>query len=633
MSEIQRRSRCCQAAVRRVFRIAPGNDVVECRTCGLQYAEVYPPVETTDEGIYDLEYFRPDFEIQEQRGHVFEALLSELEGVLGRGPGRLLDIGAGDGALMRAAISRGWTAEGTDISSAMVGQLRSESHLNVHLGVVEEIDLPERGFDAIVLNHVLEHVEDPVRTLATVRRLLTEDGVVRVEVPNLASLSSRVKNFQSRWKLKKNPWKHYSTQHHFWYFTPRTLASTFERAGLDIVDVRAPARQWGEPAPWMRLVSPVVDRMRLGGHLVVYGRPSRPPSPRRIALVRPRGLGDVVLSTAMIDALRRAYPHTPIDYLSEAASRTFLEIDDRIDRIFLLGGPSRDEGRIRWGGRLAAVRWLREGGTDLVLDSFSNPATAIITGLSGAARRVGWKRGVRGVAYNVRVPRFHGDPATDARFAVERMLDFLRDAGIRWEGEARANAPTTPEDREFARAALTDLGYETAAPFGAVLPGGSWESKRWTVEGFAAAGEAMALRFGSPTLVIWGPPEEEDARAIAEALGDRGRLAPASTLRQMGALLGTPALLVAPDCLGRHLSIVQGVPTVAVFGSTDPLGWTPTSGPHRAVAGRPEDGYESLRDLPVEIVVGEIDGLIREWDLDRPPVRAIRSVSRRPPGA
>lgn len=266
-------SRCCGAPVRRVFRIAPGNDVVECTACGLQYAEVYPAIDAADREIYGAEYFRPEVEKQGYRLRLFGEMMAELEERLGRAPGRLLDVGAGDGAILRAAIERGWTAEGTDISSTMVRHLADELGLTMHLGVVEEIDLPAHAYDAVVMNHVLEHVENPLRTLARVRELLAPGGLVRVEVPNLGSLSSRFKNFQSRWHLKRKPWKHYSTNHHFWFFTPRTLASTAERAGLRVVEVRAPVKQWGDIGWGTRLLNPLVNRARLGGHLAIYATP------------------------------------------------------------------------------------------------------------------------------------------------------------------------------------------------------------------------------------------------------------------------------------------------------------------------------------------------------------------------
>jgi ADP-heptose:LPS heptosyltransferase len=337
---------------------------------------------------------------------------------------------------------------------------------------------------------------------------------------------------------------------------------------------------------------------------------------RRALVVRPRGLGDIVLSTAVVDAIGRAYPEVSVDYLSERSARALLECDDRLSRIFLIGPRGEDDGRIRTGGTLAAIRWIREGRPDLVVDLFCNPRTALLTALSGAPFRIGLDKRLRRLSYNVRVPRFRRGPEPDRRYALETQLDFLRGAGIRWPGEAMPNAPVRPDDAAFADEALVELGLPADGRFGAVLPGGSWESKRWSVEGFVAAGRRLAERFGNPTLVVWGPPERDDAERIADALGDRGRLAPPTTLRQMAALLGRPALLVATDCLGRHFAIVQGVSTVGLFGTTDPWGWTPAGNAHRNVRGGHREGLASLRELPAAPVLEQIDQLLESGNLD-----------------
>jgi ADP-heptose:LPS heptosyltransferase len=232
---------------------------------------------------------------------------------------------------------------------------------------------------------------------------------------------------------------------------------------------------------------------------------------------------------------------------------------------------------------------------------------------------VGYDRRIRRFAYNVRVSRFHGDAASDRRWAGEMQLDLLRDAGIRWAGEARHGVALTYEDRRSAEEALRALGYADGARVGAVLPGGSWESKRWSTEGFAAAGRELARRTGQPALVVWGPPERRPAEEIAEALGREGRLAPPTTLREMAALIGRVRPLVATDCLGRHLALVQDVPTLGIFGSTNPKDWTPPSGVHRAV--RAEPGT-ALRDLPPDVAVAELAALFESGLLDTSSVGA-----------
>ena len=344
-------------------------------------------------------------------------------------------------------------------------------------------------------------------------------------------------------------------------------------------------------------------------------------APRRVVVLRPRGLGDIVLSSAVLDALKRAYPHAGIDYVAEAPARALLEPDGRVDGLFLLGKTpaGQQPARPRTGRTRALLGWLRERRPDLLLDLFSNPHTALVSALSGAPWRVGYDRKLRRFVYNVRVPRFRGDPRNDPRWAGEMQLDFLRDAGIHWEGEATAGVALCDDDRRFAEDVLSTLGYPKGARFGAVLPGGSWETKRWSTGGFIAAGKEIARQRGVPALVLWGPPERDDAAAIAAGLGEAGRLAPPTTLRQMAALIARVALLVAPDCLGRHLAIVQGVPTVGVFGSTNPKDWTPPTGSHRAV--RAPEGT-SLRELPADLVVAEVRALLQRGLLDTPSVRA-----------
>ncbi|HMB70419.1 MAG TPA: glycosyltransferase family 9 protein [bacterium] len=341
--------------------------------------------------------------------------------------------------------------------------------------------------------------------------------------------------------------------------------------------------------------------------------------PRRVLVLRPRGLGDVVLSTAVVDALKRAWPAVPVDYLSERPSGDLLRGDDRLDRIFLLGPGPDDDGRVTGGGTMDAVRWIRAGRPDLVLDLFSNPKTALLTALSGARYRAGLNKRPRRLAYNLRVPRFRGRPEDDHRYAQDVQLDFLRAAGVRWPGEARARIALADEERAFAADVLRDLGYSPDARFGAVLPGGSWESKRWSVAGYAATAADVARRLGRPTLVLWGPPERDDARAIAAELGDSGRLAPPTSLRQMAAVLAGASILISPDCLGRHFGVVLGVPTVGVFGSTDPRDWTPREGPHRTVRGGPDEGFASLRDLPAEPVIVAARNLLDEVDARQGP--------------
>jgi 2-polyprenyl-3-methyl-5-hydroxy-6-metoxy-1,4-benzoquinol methylase len=260
---------CGSMPVRLVFAIEGGGRVVACQNCGLQFAEEYPTYEEADSDIYAYEYFSPAIAKNIERERIFTALVGELERIV-NGAGRLLDVGAGEGTLLRTAAARGWDAVGTEISSAMVEHVHGESGITMHHGAIEDVALPPGSFDAVVLNHVLEHVKHPRTTLERIAVLLRPGGVARIEVPNVASLSSRLKNVQSRLRLKRDPWKHYSTGHHFWFFTPATLRRTIESAGLHILRLESPARRWGREQLIDQAVNTLYNRNGWGGHIVAH---------------------------------------------------------------------------------------------------------------------------------------------------------------------------------------------------------------------------------------------------------------------------------------------------------------------------------------------------------------------------
>lgn len=251
-----------------------GDSVLQCLSCAIQFAEAYPQIEAADTMIYGDSYFAEAIEKRRSRERIFTELLGDVESVIGR-KGRLLDVGCGEGMLLEVAAGSAWDAEGTEISSAMIRYAREERGLNVHHGILEDVPLTPGSYDAIILNHVLEHVKNPRSTLSCVSELLSPSGVVRIEVPNLASFSSRVRNVQRKLRLKKNPWKHYSTSHHFWFFKPQTLAATIEAAGMSILSVSAPAVQWGKKSIFANAANKLYTRTLWGGHLVAFARNHR----------------------------------------------------------------------------------------------------------------------------------------------------------------------------------------------------------------------------------------------------------------------------------------------------------------------------------------------------------------------
>jgi 2-polyprenyl-3-methyl-5-hydroxy-6-metoxy-1,4-benzoquinol methylase len=139
-----------------------------------------------------------------------------------RPPGRMLDVGCGNGELARAFARRGWRVAGVEPARAAAARARAAG-VEVHQGTLEDAPWGAASFDAVVFNHSLEHLPDPAGSLRQAAGLLREGGMVAVAVPNFACWQRRV--FGSRWFQLDLP-------RHLQHLDAPTLAALLTRAGL-----------------------------------------------------------------------------------------------------------------------------------------------------------------------------------------------------------------------------------------------------------------------------------------------------------------------------------------------------------------------------------------------------------------
>jgi 2-polyprenyl-3-methyl-5-hydroxy-6-metoxy-1,4-benzoquinol methylase len=131
-------------------------------------------------------------------------------------PGRLLEIGCGNGRRLARLAALGWTVEGQEVDEKAWSAARAKYAFQVHLGELETLDLATNSFDAVVMNHVIEHVNAPAELLAEARRLLKPGGVLIVVTPNAESQEHSI--FGPSWFSLDPP-------RHLQLFTSRALAS------------------------------------------------------------------------------------------------------------------------------------------------------------------------------------------------------------------------------------------------------------------------------------------------------------------------------------------------------------------------------------------------------------------------
>ena len=296
----------------------------------------------------------------------------------------------------------------------------------------------------------------------------------------------------------------------------------------------------------------------------------------RILVTRLRFLGDIVMTTPVVEALKERYPGSQIYYLAGSAYADVLEENPFLEGIIRMG-----EGAASYAG---TVRRLRSMNFTAALDLFYTPATANLLLFSGIPVRIGGGRRCRKLLYTMTwKPPVDGGSAVKQHMYPLRMLDVQR-------GDGMPRVYLSVRETEWGRSRLAEAcgGESTVRGAIAIHPGGSWPSKRWPPSRFGELARRLIFS-GRKVILLTGPGEESivnEVRSTAAA----AVVAPTMGIRETASLIKACDALVADDGGILHLSVALGLPTVGIFGPTEPEIWFPYEGkgPFEVAGGREE---------------------------------------------
>lgn len=200
-------------------------EVCACKDCGTAFTAPRPEDFTA--------YYGPNY--YAFRGVELTPLERARLGLIARGPyrpiarrppGRMLDVGCGAGRLAGAFRRLGWEVAGIEPSASGAEAARA-GHMQVHLGTLDDaLPWTRATFDAIIFNHSLEHIADPVAALRRAATLCRPGGLIGVTVPNFDSWQRRL--FGEHWLQLEVP-------RHLTHFTRTSLAEAAQQAALRVV--------------------------------------------------------------------------------------------------------------------------------------------------------------------------------------------------------------------------------------------------------------------------------------------------------------------------------------------------------------------------------------------------------------
>ena len=267
-------------------------------------------------------------------------------------------------------------------------------------------------------------------------------------------------------------------------------------------------------------------------------------------------IGDAVLSTAVIQPLRKHFPDAHITFLVGPRAVELLATEPNIDATRVYDNRGEHAG---WKGRLRLIKTLRRDKFDLVVN-LRDSLTARCIG----AEHWGMVRG------------------ESNRHAVTRYLEVLQKHGIDTT-DAYPHLQLTEDEQATVHRFLTEAGITSERLLIGIHPGGNWVYKLWDVEKYASVANALCKEQNAAILLFAGPNERALQTQVSEIMDISPLLVKTENLRHLAALISVCDAYIGNDTGPMHIASAVDTPVVALFGSTNHIRSGPYGDKHTIV--------------------------------------------------
>jgi predicted lipopolysaccharide heptosyltransferase III len=342
----------------------------------------------------------------------------------------------------------------------------------------------------------------------------------------------------------------------------------------------------------------------------------------RVLVIRLRSIGDTVLSTPSLFALKRFLPHASIDVLLEDWVAPVLDGFPHVDNVITLERKSTS-------ARARVARQLRANRYDVVYNLHGGTTATLLARATGAKHRVGSETYQYARLHNHLSPSSSSLWGRDKTHSVEQQLALLGWTGVPVSDRPPTELTVTEEAAASITARLQSAGIPGSlddAPFAVIHPAAAFATKQWAAENFARVADELAGH-GFRVIVITAPNEMNVAAQLQQ-----NTAAPLVTfadleLPQITALLARARLFVGNDSGIAHIAAAVKAPSVVIFGSSNTAHWRPWTASGAAaeivyeeMECQPCHGYfcekfaepECIKRVPVDRVIAATRRVLRE---------------------
>ncbi len=283
---------------------------------------------------------------------------------------------------------------------------------------------------------------------------------------------------------------------------------------------------------------------------------------RNILLVRLDHIGDLLMTTPAIRALRKVYPTAGIHLLTKSSNREAVELNPYLDQIITFDSPwtiARGK-KAGLGEILKTALRLRKAAYDCAIGFRPDLREALLIAATGADFRIGY--GERGGGFCFTHPVLF-DPG---RHEILQALDLLSPLGVDPDG-VEMDFFLSPGNRESARCFLAGIDHKPGQKLVGIHPGAASPFKRWEAASFSRLGDLL-IREGCRIILFGGPEDRSLLETIAEEMWTEPAAVYPAGVRDLAALIGNLDCLVGNDSAAGHIAQAVGTRAIVLYGPT-----------------------------------------------------------------
>lgn len=339
---------------------------------------------------------------------------------------------------------------------------------------------------------------------------------------------------------------------------------------------------------------------------------------KKILIVRTDRIGDVVLSTPMIAATRKAFPDAYIAVMVSPETKEIVTGNPNLNEVIILDKKLKHRGVFQ---TLRFATWLREKRFDSALILHSTARTNLLCFLACIPQRIGYKRRkldfllTSALEYTKRLGEKH---------EAEYSLDILRSIGV----DAKMSPLSMPVEKGSEKR-VTSLLLENGVRIGDRIiilhPGASHASKMWPEENFAKVADGLIGKFGAKIVLVSSAEQSAIGGKVKSLMkNDSVFLCGKTSLGDLAALFKKTSLFISNDSGPVHIACAIGTPVISIFSRNEkglsPARWRPLGdksmflhkdvGCVKCLAHNCEKAFLCLRSITVEEVLEKAGDLL-----------------------